>query len=74
MQVNALVKFLSGLIQLTTPNDNRQEEQKTKPVLRDYPECGQIGREESKECHWDCDWQPIGTRSVHHLLVLCFIN
>ena len=30
-----------------------------KPVLRNYPHCGELGRESSKECFWDCDWQPV---------------
>ena len=30
-----------------------------RPVLRNYPHCGELGDETKKECLWDCDWQPI---------------
>ena len=43
----------------TLYNKDSKESENSRPVLKNFPHCGELGREESKECFWDCEWQPI---------------
>ena len=54
MQFSQLLSVLANIIQLNSKDRDIQ-----KPFLRNYPHCGELGREENKECFWDCKWQPI---------------
>ena len=52
--MSQVLSMLTNLIQLNTPDDRESN----RPVLKNYPNCGELGREEGKECYWDCEWQP----------------
>ena len=54
MQMSQVLSMLTNLIQMNTPDDRESN----RPVLKNYPNCGELGREEGKECYWDCEWQP----------------
>ena len=54
-----LSPFISILANIFQSNKQETESEPGKAVLRNYPHCGELGREENKECFWDCEWQPI---------------
>jgi len=55
-------QFLSVISDVILLRNNVSE--KSKPMLRNYPNCGELGNENNKECFWDCDWQPIPEQVV----------
>ena len=56
MHLSTFLYFLTNIFQ---SNKQQTESEPGKPVLRNYPHCGELWREENKECFWDCEWQPI---------------
>ena len=55
MQLSPFVSLIAGIALKGQESGGKLR----KPVLRNYPHCGELGDEENKECLWDCDWQPI---------------
>jgi hypothetical protein len=56
MHLSPFFPFLANIFQSSKQG---RESETGKAVLRNYPHCGELGREENKECFWDCEWQPI---------------
>merc|ERR1711915_260387 len=44
--------FFSALSMITERSNSRM-------VLKNYPNCGELGSEDNKECIWDCQWKKI---------------
>ena len=62
MQFSRLLSVISNVIQLYSNDGNEMDT--SRPVLRNYPNCGELGNDENRECVWDCDWQPIPTQVI----------
>ena len=55
MQLSPFVSLVTSIAMI----GQGRERKARRPVLRNYPNCGELGDEAKKECLWDCDWQPI---------------
>ena len=48
--------FLLRLISFLTTRPIPSE-MPSRPILRDFPNCGQLGSNKKTECFWGCDWE-----------------
>ena len=53
MQPFLMSVLLNGILSGTTKTNAQRR------VLRNFPNCGELGNEGNKECIWDCDWTKI---------------